>query len=98
MPAQLIPRHNLAGLFPVTIEDEPQVLGNVGDIMAHDIRDLKRWIQKNKTHLLRLWSDEVSPLKFIRSAMVPLANPVAIDGQHNEAIEPELEAAASTES
>ena len=64
-----IARDHCAGLFLATIEDDPQISGDIGVIKQEDISDLRKWIILNKSQLLLLWDDEISPLK---AALIPI--------------------------
>lgn len=43
------------GLFTVTISDNPEVIGNTGDIKKKDIKKIKTFILLNKKVLLEYW-------------------------------------------
>jgi len=42
--------------FSITISDNPEVVGNTGDIKEKDINELKQFIIKNKELLLNYWN------------------------------------------
>ena len=64
-----IARNHCAGLFLATIEDDPQISGDIGVIKQEDVSDLKKWIILNKSQLMLLWDDEIGPLE---AALIPI--------------------------
>ena len=48
-----------ASIFSLTVEDEPRVMGNVGDIKAADVDAAKAFIRLNKDTLEALWADDI---------------------------------------
>ena len=46
-------------LFSVTIDDNPTIKGNTGDIELKDLNKVISFIKKNKKTLLKVWNDEI---------------------------------------
>ena len=53
--------HDKGNYFSITIEDEPRVIGRVGDIKLEDVKKACQFVRENKDVLLKLWYDEISP-------------------------------------
>jgi len=53
--------------FSITVEDNPQVIGDTGDILSNDINKIKEFILLNKVNLIKLCNDEISPFEYINS-------------------------------
>lgn len=47
-------------LFTITIENEPQVVGDTGDIKTNDIKKVIEFVKINKDLLLDFWNDEIA--------------------------------------
>lgn len=47
-------------LFSVTIEDNPKVIGNVGNIRSRDVESIKSFVVRNKDILLKYWNLDIS--------------------------------------
>jgi len=45
-----------SNLFTMTISDNPEVIGNTGDIKEKDIKEVKNFILRNKQSLLDYWN------------------------------------------
>ena len=45
--------------FTITIEDQPQVIGESTGLQRCDVQQAKKWVQVNKDKLLKIWEDEV---------------------------------------
>lgn len=45
--------------FTITIEDQPQVIGDSTGLKRHDVQMAKKWVQVNKDELLKIWEDDV---------------------------------------
>lgn len=43
----------------ITIDDQPQVIGNSTGLKRGDVQMAKTWVQINKDELLKIWEDEV---------------------------------------
>jgi hypothetical protein len=52
-----------SSFFVITINDEPKVIGDTGDIKQTDVSKAKEFIKLNKETLLQLWRDEIDPKK-----------------------------------
>jgi len=46
-------------LFEVTLEDEPKVRGNVGEIKPEDLEKVKQFGKMNFNELLAMWNQEL---------------------------------------
>jgi len=53
-------------LFTVTIEDNPEIIGDTGEIKSVDIQKIILFIKKNKKTLLDVWNDEISPTEAVK--------------------------------
>ena len=50
----------LAGsFFSITVEPNPRVLGDSGDIKARDVQEAVDFVQRNQTPLLAVWYQEL---------------------------------------
>jgi len=45
--------------FIITIEDDPQVIGESAGLLACDVQKARKWVQVNKNELLKIWEDDV---------------------------------------
>ena len=45
--------------FTITIDDQPQVIGNSTGLKRGDVQMAKTWVQINKDELLKIWEDEI---------------------------------------
>ena len=45
--------------FTITIEEQPQDLGDCIGLKERDVQMAKKWVQVNKEELLRIWEDDV---------------------------------------
>jgi hypothetical protein len=45
-----------SNLFVITVSDNPEVIGNTGDIKEKDIKEVKNFIIKNKQVLIDYWN------------------------------------------
>ena len=45
--------------FSITIEAEPQAIGDFTGLKMFDVEMAKKWVQVNKDELLRIWDDDV---------------------------------------
>lgn len=45
--------------FTITIEHQPQVIGDHTGLKRHDVQMAKKWVQLNKGELLKTWEDDV---------------------------------------
>ncbi len=45
--------------FTITIEDQPQVIGDSAGLKRCDVHMAKKWVQFNKDKLLKIWEDDV---------------------------------------
>jgi hypothetical protein len=53
-------------LFPITIEDNPRIIGNdIGEIKPKDIRKIIGWIKLNQQLLLDYWYRRITTTTFI---------------------------------
>ena len=53
-------------LFTVTIEDDPEVIGDTGEIKQQDIKKVIGFIKRNKDVLLQVWKDEIDPIDAVK--------------------------------
>ena len=47
------------GKFVLTIEDEPHMIGEQGEITDEDVELVKEWIRINKEKLIDIWNDDL---------------------------------------
>ncbi len=52
-------------LFTITISDNPEVIGETGNIKNQDIELTKEFVIKNKKILLSVWNDEITPVEAV---------------------------------
>ena len=45
--------------FAITIEDQPQVIGDSTGLKGCDVQMVKKWVRVNKAGLLKIWEDDV---------------------------------------
>jgi len=45
--------------FTITIEHQPQVIGDSTGLKRCDVQMAKKWVQVNKDELLKIWEDDV---------------------------------------
>ena len=43
----------------LTLEDEPQMIGDSGNIQREDVKLVKTFIKLNRSKLLAFWNDEI---------------------------------------
>lgn len=46
-------------LFTITIEDQPQVIGESTGLNRRDVQMAKKWVRVNKDELLKIWEDDI---------------------------------------
>lgn len=49
--------------FTITIEDQPQAIGDSTGLKRCDVHMAKKWVQVNKDKLLKIWEDDVDVLE-----------------------------------
>jgi hypothetical protein len=52
-------------LFVITIEDNPKVIGDAGEIKQKDIKKAIEFIKLNKELLLDIWNDIIDPISAV---------------------------------
>lgn len=53
-------------LFTVTISEEPEVIGEIGDLTTKDIEHLVNFVIRNKKALLEYWNEEIDTAELIK--------------------------------
>lgn len=53
-------------LFTITIENEPEVIGDTGDIKPSDVVKVIDFVKRNKKVLMQVWKDEIDAIDAVK--------------------------------
>ena len=51
--------------FSITISEDPEIIGDIGEVKSSDLRKIREFVIKNKEVLLDYWNDKIDTAEVI---------------------------------